>query len=272
MTLRAKLAPYGPWGVVVGASEGIGEAFALELAQAGLNVVLVARRADPLNQLAQRLVNECSVKALAVPLDLAEPESITLLATATADLDVGLAIYNAAYSRIGNFLDYSAQEHVREIAVNCVGPLMVAHHFAARFKQRARSGLILMSSIAGFQGSPLVANYAATKAYNRVLAEGLWDELRGHNIDVLACNAGATLTPAYLNSQPNKQSFAPPEMSPGAVASAALSGLGRGPSLIPGMANRLTAFAMNRLLPRRTAVRIMGAGTRAMYGDGTGPE
>lgn len=270
MTLRDKLAPYGPWAVVVGASEGIGEAFAVQLAECGLNVVLVARRPEPLNALARRLIDDHGVETLAVPLDFGEPGAADQLADATADLDIGLAVYNAALSCVGPFLQYPADDHVREVMVNCVGPVTVAHHFAQRFQNRPRSGLILMSSLAGFQGTPLVANYAATKAYNRILAEGLWDEFKARNMDVIACNAGATLTPAYINSQPNKQAFAPPEMTPEAVAIEALHALGRGPSVITGRANRLAAFVMNRLLPRRAAVRIMGNSARSMYG--TGPE
>lgn len=268
MNLCAKLPAYGPWGVVIGASEGIGEAFSKELARAGLNVALVARRPAALEALSTQLATDYGIEARPIPLDLGEADAITHLADATADCDVGLAIYNAALSRIGPFFDWPVEDRVREIAVNCVGPVSVAHLFAGRFAVRARSGLILMSSLAGFQGSPLVANYAATKAYNRILAEGLWEELQERNIDVLACNAGATLTPAYVNSRPNKQAFAPPEMPPEAVAVEALEALGRRPSVVTGRANRLAAFVMNRLLPRRTSIRIMGRSARSMYGTG----
>lgn len=269
MNLNDKLRAYGPWGVVVGASEGIGAAFAERLAQAGLNVVLVARRPDPLNAAAQRIIRGFGVECRPVPLDFADPGAADQLSKATADLDAGLVVYNAALSRIGPFLDYPAEDRVQEIMVNCVGPVGVAHAFARRFTGRERSGLILMSSLAGFQGSPLVANYAATKAYNRILAEGLWEELRRRNIDVLACNAGATLTPAYINSRPNKQRFAPPELDAHAVAVAALRALGSGPAVIPGRANRLAAFVMNRLFPRRAAIGILGRSTRSMYGTGS---
>mgnify|MGYP002624363828 FL=1 len=269
MSLRVELQPYGPWAVVVGASEGIGEAFATQLAGAGLNVALVARREGPLSDLARKLIERFDVECTILSLDFSEIDAADRLDESTKDLDVGLAIYNAAFSRIGPFLQYPAEDRVREIMVNCVGPAKVARLFAARFANRAQSGLILMSSIAGFQGSPMVANYAATKAYNRVLAEGLWDELQGSNIDVLACNAGATLTPAYISSQPNKQRFSPPEMSPESVAVEALNALGRGPSVVTGRANRLATFMMNRLLTRRRAIRILGDSARSMYGTGT---
>ena len=120
-----------------------------------------------------------------------------------------------------------------------------------------------MSSLAGFQGSPWVATYAASKAFGTVLAEGLWDELREHGVDVLACCAGATRTPNYEQSRPRG---GPKPMPPGDVVSEALGALGRRPHRVAGRVNRIASFAMGRLLPRRVAVRLMGAAARRMYG------
>jgi short-subunit dehydrogenase len=122
---------------------------------------------------------------------------------------------------------------------------------------------VLMSSLAGTQGSPLVATYAASKAFNLVLAEGLWDELGARGVDVLACRAGATRTPNFAASQP--RTGAAPVMDVAPVVRETLAALGRAPSLVPGWANRAAAFVMGRLLPRRTAIRIMGNATRKMY-------
>src|SRR5262249_38717891 len=132
-------------------------------------------------------------------------------------------------------------------------------------------GILFMSSLSAFQGTPLVSNYAATKAYNLLLAEGLWDELRGQGIDVLACCAGATETPAYLATSPKSPRFiSVPVMSPEAVASEALANLGRRPSMITGRQNRLSSFLMRRALPRRIAIRLMGQTMRAMYSPDEG--
>jgi short-subunit dehydrogenase len=169
---------------------------------------------------------------------------------------------NAALSLIGGFLDHPIERHLEELDLNCRAPLVLAHHFAAPMRERGRGGIVLMSSLAGSQGSPNIAHYAATKAYDLVLAEGLWGELRAAGVDVLACRAGATRTPGYLAGLPPGRGAAPHEQEPEAVVREALAALGRGPSVIPGRVNRVAAFAMQRLLPRRSAVRLMGRTTR----------
>jgi hypothetical protein len=142
---------------------------------------------------------------------------------------------------------------------------LLCHHFGRRFRERGRGGIILMSSMAAFQGNPLLAQYAATKAYNLILAEGLWWECRGHGVDVLACVPGATLTPGYLALRGSKATAPfPPEMTPAAVVEEALAALGTGPSVIPGWANRLSAALMQRLLPRRRAIKLMGRVARKL--------
>ena len=126
---------------------------------------------------------------------------------------------------------------------------------------------MLVTSLAGFQGTPLVASYAATKAFNMVLAEGLWDELRARGVDVLACCAGATDTPGYARSAPSGRParFAPRLQPAGAVAREALDALGRAPLVITGAGNRIASLVMRRVLTRERAVRIMGREMRRRY-------
>jgi short-subunit dehydrogenase len=105
----------------------------------------------------------------------------------------------------------------------------------------------------------MLAQYAATKAYNLVLAEGLWQECRVSGVDVLACCPGATLTPGYLATRASPPSFSfPPEMSPESVVEEALHALGHQPLIIPGWSNRFVSFLMQRLLPRRATIEMMG--------------
>ena len=259
-------ARYGPWAVVAGASEGLGAAFSRALAGRGLNLVLVARRQEVLEGLADELTRAHGIVARAVVADLAARDAAREVVRACADLDAGLLVYNAAFSVIGSFLASDVDEHVREIRVNCRTPMMLAHAFGQRFVARGRGGVILMSSMAGFQGTPLVANYGATKAYNLVLAEGLWDEWRGLGVDVLASCAGSTRTPNFEKSLPTPGSAPPgPIMDAADVAEQTLGALGRGPTFIPGRGNRVASLLLHRLLPRRTAVRIMGRSTRRLY-------
>jgi hypothetical protein len=123
--------------------------------------------------------------------------------------------------------------------------------------------MVLMTSLAASQGNPLLASYAASKAFELVLAEGLWAELRGRGVDVLACRAGATRTPGYAASRPRRSV---PLMEPEDVARQALDALGHGPSTVTGALNRVAAFAFGRLLPRRASIQIMGRATRRLYG------
>jgi short-subunit dehydrogenase len=233
---------YGPWAVVAGASEGLGAAFAEALAARGLNVVIVARRAEPLNALVAGIRTRHGVQTRAIALDL---------------------------SLIGPFLDQPLDGHLRELEVNCRSPLAAVHGFGQGMVRRGHGGIILMSSLSGLQGTALVAHYAATKAWNRVLAEGLWWELGKRGVDVLACVAGATDTPGYRASAPNpREAGKVPVMNVEAVVEEALSALGRTPSIVTGMRNRWAAGFLVRLLPRRMAVRIMGKAMDSLYGPG----
>ena len=258
-TLRER---YGPWAIVAGASEGLGAAFVRRLAAEGFHVVAVARRAAMLEALAAELRAAHGVELRCLALDLASPQLPAHLLAATADLDVGLVVYNAALSLIGPFLSQSLDDKLRVIDVNCRGPLVFADHFGRRLAERGRGALVLMSSLAGSQGSPLVATYAATKAFNLVLGEGLWEELGHHGVDVLACRAGAIRTPAYEATAPARH---PPLQEAAEVVDEALRALGRKPSVVTGFVNRLGAFFLGRILPRRTAIHIMASSTRRMY-------
>ena len=261
------VARYGPWAIVAGASEGIGAAFAHALASKGLNLVIVARRAPPLVALADDLETRCKVSVQPLALDLAEPESIAELLSVTSDREVGLLVWNAALSVMGPFLDQPLDSHLLELEVNVRSPLTVVHALGNRMVARKRGGIILLSSLSGMQGTALVANYAATKAWNRVLAEGLWWELGKSGVDVLACVAGATDTPGYRSSAPRSGSDSNvPVQSPDAVAAEALAALGKQPSIITGRKNRFAAALLSRLLPRRAAVRLMGRTMDRMYG------
>jgi len=262
---------FGPWALVAGASEGLGAAFAHALAGRGLNLVLLDRRAALLEALADDLRANAGVEVHTLALDLGGADLAPRLEAVTADLEVGLVIYNAAHSVVEPFLDQPLSQHLRAVEVNCRGPLVLAHLFGPGMRARARGGLLLMSSLAGLQGSALIATYAATKAFNTVLAESLFDELRHAGVTVLACQAGATRTPGYIDSAPRRAGLdrvLAQEQEPGQVVQEALAALARGEggAMIPGRGNRLAAQVMRRLLPRRLAVALMGSATRRLYG------
>ncbi|HEX9050335.1 MAG TPA: SDR family NAD(P)-dependent oxidoreductase [Anaeromyxobacter sp.] len=251
---------------MVGASEGLGAAFAAALAEAGLDLLLVARRPAPLDALAHELRRAHGVAVRALAADAGAPGGAEAILRAAGALDVGLGVLSAAASVQGPFLALAPEVLERTLDTNCRAVTVLAHGLLGRLAPRGRGGLVLLTSMAGLQGTAQVALYAATKAYVRVLAEGLWAELRPRGVDVLACCAGRVRTPTYEASAPGDPGrLAPAPMEPGAVARAALAALGRGPVVIPGRANRLAAFLTSRLLPRRTAVSLVSRSTRAMY-------
>lgn len=256
---------YGPWALVAGASEGLGAEFARQLAARGLGVLAVARRREKLEELRRELA-DAGAEVRVASVDLAAGDLEEAVASAAEGLQIGLLVCNAALSNIGAFLDRPIEDHLRALEVNCRSPLVLAHRFGREMRERRRGGIVLMSSMSGLQGTAWVAHYAATKAYNRILAEGLWDELRDAGVDVVACCAGATRTPGYLASNPASPGLvSAPVMDAAPVVAETLARLGRAPSFVPGRVNRLASFLMQRLLPRRAAIATIGRTTRAMY-------
>jgi short-subunit dehydrogenase len=249
---------YGPWAVVAGASEGIGAAFAAALAGHGINLVLVARRPEPLATLAAVL----PVDTVTVAADLAY--GVEPILAATRDLEVGLVVCNAAYSPIGPFLDTDPAETRRALDLNCAVPLALAHAYLPAMANRKQGGFVVMSSLAGQQGSPLLTAYAATKAFGAVFAEGLWSEMRAHGVDVVTAVAGAVATP---NLGKTAGRPAPGTVTPTEVAASALAALGRGPRTVPGPLMKVSSAFMSRLLPRKAAIAMMGRANAAVLGQ-----
>ncbi len=251
---------YGPWALVAGASEGLGAAFARELHARGLSLILLARRSAPLETLADELRAEGATPRV-LAMDLASPDAHTQLLALARELEIGLGIYNAAYAPVGDIAERSFEELMRVVDVNVRGPLTLTHALLPPLRERGRGGLLLMSSLAGFQGTPRLATYAASKAFNTILAEGLWGELRAQGIDVLASCAGAIRTPGY-DAAAGKQ--APGTLDAASVARRSLDALARGPRVVPGALNKVASLLVGRWLPRRRAVAIMAANTREL--------
>ncbi|MEM9453613.1 MAG: SDR family NAD(P)-dependent oxidoreductase [Myxococcota bacterium] len=250
---------YGPWAVVAGASEGLGAAFATALARRGSNLVLLARRARELEGVAERLRRDYDVEVRPVVFDLARPDLEHTLRQTTALLDVGVAIYNAAYAPVGELIDQEPQALRAVVDVNVHGPVAFARALTPAMAARGRGALVLMSSLAGLQGTPRLATYAASKAFNITLAESLWVELRPHGVKVVASCAGAIRTPGYAEVSRRE---APGTLDAKEVAERTLAALDRGPRFIPGLINRIVGLVLGRLLPRRLSIAVMAANTK----------
>lgn len=236
----------------------MGAAFAEGIAQRGVNLVLLARNEEQLKSTADRLIEKYGVDVIAVAADMSDFEGVKER-LGRLDVSIGLLVYDAAYAPIGRFEEVTEGQLAQAAAVNVRGPLLLAKLLSAPMIERGRGGILLMSSLAGSQGSPNLVAYAATKAFNTVFAEGLWKELKPRGVDVLACVAGAILTPGYQNAESAKP--APGTMEAADVAEQALKALGKGPIVIPGAVNRVGRFVLTRLLSRRAAIDIMARNT-----------
>lgn len=257
---------YGKTALVVGASEGLGAAWAKALAARGLDLVLIARREEKLKSIAAELVREYKIDVQPIVCDLSSPDATTSILGALGNKKVDCIVYNAASSYIGPFLgtDVSTQNHIA--TVNIFTPIQLLHALAPSMLAQKRGAVILMSSLAGSQGSGFLATYAASKAFTRVFAESLWYEWKLKGVDVIACCAGATSTPNYINSNPGKISFAAPRPQlPEDVVEECLRKIGRVPSFTSGSGNKLAGFFMQHIFSRKKAITIMGDTTRKMY-------
>jgi hypothetical protein len=183
---------------------------------------------------------------------------------ATADLEVGLLVCNAAIGLVSPFLDVAPADVDATLDVNCRAPALLARALLPAMVARRRGGIVVMSSLSASYGSAQLALYAATKAFDRAFAEALWAELREHGVDALAVLAGSTRTPGWQESQPPElRGPGPHVMEPDDVVAEALDALGVEPVVIPGELNRQGATLL-ATLPRRQAIEVMSDVTRAL--------
>jgi short-subunit dehydrogenase len=258
------LQQYGPWALIAGGSEGIGLCFARELAAAGINLVLLARRMEPLEAAKLQVLKEFPVEVRIHSLDLTSQDLEEQLIKVTNGLDIGLLIYNAgAIHGAGLFLDEPLEKTRKLVQLNCLGPAIFSHHLGNAMRQRGRGGILLMSSLSGLTGGAYIAAYAATKAFDIVLAESLWAELAPCGVHVLSLVAGATDTPAMTASGIRFE--AGHAMDPMTVAMEGLAQLPHGPLHVAGDNNRLGATIL-RGEDRRQSVALMSAGSAGLYG------
>lgn len=250
---------YGSYAIIVGASAGIGEALAREVASRGVSLVLVARRLDKLEQLSIELRGRCNIDVKCIALDLMQDGAVEKLDQETRSLDIGLLVLNAATVIAGGFLKNTYEDESALIRFNTLIPAQIAHRIGNRMKQRNRGGILFVSSLAGNSPTPFQATYAATKAYLSSLGQALAFELAQSGIDVSVIAPGATETEGLRGTA--NIDYAKMKgisiMSPADVAKAAIDGLGKKPYIIPGAKNRISAFILG-LLPVSTVVNTIG--------------
>ncbi|BBY84088.1 SDR family NAD(P)-dependent oxidoreductase [Mycolicibacterium pulveris] len=225
---------YGPWAVIAGGSEGVGAEFARLLAEAGLNLVLIARKPAPLEQTAEAC-RSVGVEVHTLAVDLVAADAVGRIVDATADHEVGLLVYNAGANTCSeHFLDGALADFQKVIDLNITTMLALAQHFGRPMRERRRGGILMVGSMAGYLGSVRHTVYGGVKAFGRIFAESLWLELREHNVHVLELVLGVTRTPAMERVGLNFDVPGLRVAEPAEVAREGLEQLPHGPVFVAG--------------------------------------
>lgn len=249
---------YGPWAVIAGGSEGVGTCFARRLARAGINLVLLARKPEPLADTARLIQQESAVEVRILQVDLTQPDMLDRIRTVTDGLEVGLLIYNAGAAHGPKLIvDQTPDEALTVVRLNAVGQTLLAQHFGKAMVERGRGGILLVSSMAGKAGCYSLATYSASKAFTQVLGESLWAELHPQGVDVLVLMLGRTNTPALARTELPEDG---PAADPDDMAEQALAHLAEGPVYVP--PHLAQAFQYLSSAPRRDATAAMSKSLR----------
>ncbi|MGW6240610.1 SDR family NAD(P)-dependent oxidoreductase [Streptomyces sp. NPDC055094] len=251
--------------LVTGASKGLGEAYARELALRGARLVLVARSGDALRRNAERIREEHGVEVETEALDLAVADGVPRL---IAELDrrgrtVDLLVNNAGAGTVGPFLDSAPERHADSVELNIVALMHLTHALGGRMAARGSGGIINVASTAAFQAMPYQATYAATKAFVLSFTEALAEELRGSGVRVMAAHPGATATGFFdgTTATMNPAFTDRPER----VAARTLDAFAKGSiNAYPGRPSTRATTWVGRLLPRTVVTRATGRLNRSL--------
>ncbi len=253
---------FGTWALVTGASSGIGKEFAIQLARQRINLVLIARRTNLLEDLAINLIKSYEIDVKNLVLDLTEDNFIDRIEYITQDLDIGFVVSNAGGARMGAFHKIPMVDFESMIKLNVSAQMKISHWFTARrINENKKGGLLLVSSTTAFQGVPYGADYAAAKAYILNLGEALNYELKNEGINVTVLVPGPTDTPG-LNENKDANMVEHLPMKPQAVDQLVKEGLAaiikNKPSHIGGKMNRIMASVMKTVMSRNGASTFWG--------------
>ena len=232
--------------------------------------LLIARRQQKLDALAQSLHRQYGVAVRSVAVDLSQPNFMDTIEAATDDIEIGLLVNNAGLYKIGEFLDQSLDYQLKILDVNTRAPLILSYHFGQEMRHRGQGGIILVSSTVGGTGAPMNANYAATKSYDLILGEGLHHEIKQHGVDVQILMPGGTRTEGSTDMMKHAPTYMQMMlMDTAPVVKQSLTLLGRKTAVIPGLMNQSMVFMVARLMPRKLAVNMWGMMMKGMLPKST---
>lgn len=240
----------GKWALVTGASAGIGEALALDLAAAGAHLVLTARRADRLEALAARVRSEYGVEARILAADLAAPAAPQQLFDATegAGTPIDILVNNAGYGYMGEFRKADVAWERSMVDLNCAAVVHMTHLFLPKMLERRQGYIMIVASMAAFQPVPYMATYAATKAFDHMLAVGLSAEVKRFGVKVSSLCPGPTES-EFGKVAGSEDGFRNAQATP-VVARIGLEALAAGrPFSMPKRSSAIQVF-LQRFLPR----------------------
>jgi short-subunit dehydrogenase len=245
---------FGPWALVTGASSGIGEEFARQIAASGIHVALVGRRELLLRTVGVECTRASGVQHRIIPLDLSEPDFLPALADAMRDLDIGLVVSNAGTGNPGEFLKHDRQLLQATLRLNTMAHLDITHHFGQKLGERRRGGIILVGALGAENGIPCMANDGGAKAYVHSLGEALHYEFKPLGVYVTVLAAGVTNTAVIDKFGLDPKTMPMKPMSVEQCVSEGLSGLRKNRSrVVPGRLNRI----MNALVPASVARKLL---------------
>jgi short-subunit dehydrogenase len=247
----------GATALVTGASSGIGEEFAVELAARGANLVLVARGKDKLDAVRSALsARHPDLRVEVVTADLSHPDAGADIERRLEELaiTIGVLINNAGSGTHGSFLEEPPEKVAAQIQLNCVSLADLTSRFLPPMIRAGQGLVVNLASTAAFQPVPTMAVYAASKAFVLSFTEALWWEQRNSGVRVLALCPGATDTEFFAAA--GEQFMTRGRSTTQQVVRAALAAIGTTtPTVIPGYANKVSAMGY-RVTPRRLMVRM----------------
>jgi short-subunit dehydrogenase len=249
----------GKWALVTGASAGIGQALAHELAAGGTHLVLTARRLDRLEALASELRAKHGIRTEVFAADLAErdaPEKIFAF-TEQRGLPVALLINNAGFGQYGEVPTVLPQRLLDMVQVNCSAVVYLTRLYLPEMLARKSGDVLILASTASFQAVPYISVYAATKAFDLLFAEGLAEEMRPYGIRVCALCPGSTESEFHDVAGQNHLGFAAKRRETAEkVARTGLDALAAGRSTVVSGAGNAFGVISQRLVPRSMVTRI----------------
>jgi short-subunit dehydrogenase len=249
----------GKWALVTGASAGIGQALARELAAGGTNLILTARRLDRLEQFAVQIKTKYGVQAEVFAADLTQPSAPAQIFafTQARGLPVQLLVNNAGFGQYGEVPLVETQRLLDMVQVNCGAVVHLTRLYLPEMIARRSGDVLILASTASFQAVPYISVYAATKAFDLLFAEGLAEEMRPHGVRVCALCPGSTESEFHQVAGQDHLKFAEKHRETAEkVARVGLVALAAGKSsVISGAGNAFGAVAQ-RFVPRRVVTRI----------------